>query len=73
MALKATINATPGKYIFLAIPTDMGSPIIKADGIEGGFYLQNTLNYTNQYDVTISYNIYCSEHHSLGSVNIEVL
>lgn len=67
-----TVNARENEYIFFAIPTRYGTPSFNVGGFDGGFSKVNTIQYTNNYDYTESYDIYKSDNHSLGNTTVTV-
>lgn len=67
-----TVTAATNEYIYLAIPASFGDPVFCVGNIEGGFVLDNTITFTNPYNVEITYNIYRSDNHSLGITTVIV-
>jgi hypothetical protein len=68
-----TVNATSNEYIYLAIPSSFGSPTFSVGSLEGGFRLfQSNISITNSYGVTILYDLWKSDNHSLGTTTVNV-
>ena len=68
-----TVTANANEYIYLAIPSSFGTPIFYVGGFEGGFQLsQSAISITNPYNVTLSYNLWRSDNHSLGTTIVGV-
>ena len=66
------INATPGTYIYFAIPSSFGVPIFKVNNFAGGFDKIKTFNFTNAFGHTEQYDVYKSTNASLGPTNLVV-
>lgn len=67
-----TVNASSNEYIYYVIPTSFGTPTFYVGGFEGGFHLDNTVDFVNDYGITINYSIYKSDNHSLGNTTVTV-
>lgn len=67
-----SVDATPGEYIYLAIPSSFGTPTFYVGGFEGGFHLDSSVNFTNSFGIITNYSIYKSDNHSLGNTTITV-
>lgn len=68
-----TVNAATLEYIYYAIPSSFGSASFAVGGFSGGFQLLATgINITNSYGITLSYDLYRSDNHSLGSTTVNV-
>lgn len=67
-----TVNAGQDEYIFFAIPARYGEPTFVNNNFEGGFAKVNTIEFTNVYGYTESYNIYRSDNPSLGNTTVDV-
>jgi len=63
-----TIDAAPNEYIYFAIPTDYINPVFSVGGMQGGLDFIETISHTNTYGISVSYNIYKTENHSLGAI-----
>lgn len=67
-----TANCGVGQYIYYIIPTSFGTPIFWVNGFQGGFILEQYIDITNSYGVTLNYQIWKSENHSLGTTTVTV-
>lgn len=67
-----TANAAAGEYIFYVCPVELGSCTFKVGGFEGGFNLEQTMELTNNFGYTESFNIYKSAQAGLGETTVEV-
>lgn len=67
-----TSDAGSGQYIYYAYPASWGTPTFKVGGFEGGFTLLKTFDFTNASGATVSYVVYRSDNHSLGSTTVAV-
>lgn len=68
-----TVNCLDGQYIFFAIPSSFGVPTFFVGGFEGGFFkVDGNIQVTNAYGITISYDLYRSDNHSLGNTTVSV-
>ena len=70
-----TINTTANsnEYIWYCCPTSYGTPKFTTGGFTGGFTKVKTLDYTNQYGYTISYDVWRSDYDGLGSQTVKVV
>lgn len=71
-ACSFTVNSGDGQFIYYAIPTRFGKPTFYVGGFEGGFFLANTIDYTNPSGYTESYDIYRSDYSGLGDTTVVV-
>jgi len=71
---ESTFSTNPGngENIYFAIPVSFGIPVFLFGSLVGGFHLLNTINITNNYGITISYNIYESDNSNLGLITVVV-
>ena len=67
-----TVTASDLQYIYYAVPAEYGDCIFTSGGFTGGFTKVATIPYTNQYDVTVDYDIWKSDYSGLGNTNIIV-
>ena len=67
-----TVNCISNQYIFFAIPTRFGTPTFSVGGFSGGFIKESTIDFTNNFGYTESYDIWKSENHSLGNTTVVV-
>lgn len=67
-----TITASTNEYIYFAIPANLGTPTFYVGGFAGGIDLLTTINVTNAYGNTLSYNIYQSDNVSLGIITVQI-
>lgn len=68
------VDAQPNEYIYFALPSTYPTPIFSVNGFQGGFTnVANNLQVMNTSGVVLSYNLYRSENHSLGSTKLVVL
>ena len=67
-----TVTASDLQYIYYAVPAEYGDCIFTSGGFTGGFTKVATIPYTNQYDVTVNYDIWKSDYSGLGNTNIIV-
>ena len=70
---KGEYDILDGDYIYFAIPSVMGTPRFSVNGLIGGFFLERTINFNNQYGATINYNIWRSDNPNLGRILVELL
>lgn len=66
------VNATDDNYIFYAFPHAWGTPKFVVGGIEGGFALVKTFDFTNASGYTESYDVYQSGNANLGDTTVTV-
>ncbi len=63
-----SVNASPGEYIYLAIPNRIVNPVFNVGGFEGGFTrVVTNLQFSKNGEI---YTIYKSDNHSLGETTI---
>ena len=67
-----TITAGLGEYIIFGIPVNLGTPTFYVGGFAGGIDLLTTVNVTNAYSDTLSYNIFRSDNISLGTITVQI-
>lgn len=67
-----TVNAAEGEYIIYVCPVDLGNCTFKVGGFEGGFNLEQTIELSNEFGYTESFNIYQSAQAGLGETTVEV-
>lgn len=67
-----TVDATDGNYIFLAFPTNWGTPKFTVGGFEGGFSKVKTFDFTNAAGYVESYDVYQSGNANLGNTTVVV-
>lgn len=67
-----TVNCGADQYIYYCIPTSFGTPTFTVGGFSGGFNKVSTIQFTNIYGYTESYNIYKSANNNLGSTTVVV-
>ena len=68
-----TVNATAGNFIYYCLPTSYGTPKFTIGGFEGGFTKIQTINYTNVYNYTTSYDIWKSNNSGLGNTTVNIV
>lgn len=67
-----SVNATAGKHIIYAIPSNFGTPVFNVGGFDGGFVKVGTVSHTNASGHTQNYDVWKSVNAGLGSVNVLV-
>lgn len=67
-----TVIAGDDQYIFIALPSRLGTPKITVGGFTGGFELYQTTNLTNANGYTEEYNIYKSIQPGLGTTKFQL-
>ena len=67
-----TVNCGPEQYIFFAIPTRFGTPTFTVGGFSGGFNKIKTINFTNKFGYSESYDIWKSTNSNLGNTTVVV-
>ena len=67
-----SVAANEGQYIYYCVPTRFGNCNFNVGGFDGGFELVTTLDFTNSYGYTESYDVYKSTNPSLGSTTIVI-
>jgi len=67
-----TVNAGSGQFIWIAIPSRLGSPSFSVGGFEGGFTLAATLQVTNSASYAEEYKVYKSDNAGLGSTRVVI-
>ena len=73
-AVTFTANAGAGQRHAYAIPSRYGTPTFKdaETGFQAGFYLAETIEFTNASGYTEEYNVWLSTHPALGSMTVAV-
>lgn len=64
--------ATETDYIYYCIPSRLGTISFNVGGFEGGFTKVNTIEFTNTFGYTESYDIYRSDNGGLGSTTVQI-
>lgn len=67
-----SVNATAGKHIIYAIPSNFGTPVFNVGGFDGGFVKVGTVSHTNASGHTQNYDVWKSVNAGLGSVSVLV-
>ena len=67
-----SVSSGVGEYIYFATPSRFATPRFSVGGLEGGFALVHTLDFTNASGYMESYNIYKSDNSNLGFVTVDV-
>lgn len=70
-----TVNAGINQYIYYCLPASMGTCNFSVGGWEGGFFLVDTIKFTNETgntDADTNYYIYRSDEHGLGETSVSV-
>lgn len=67
-----TVNCGIEQYIFFAIPTRFGTPTFTVGGFSGGFNKIKTINFTNKFGYSESYDIWKSTNGNLGNTTVVV-
>ena len=66
------VNAGSGQFIWIAIPSRLGTPSFSVGGFEGGFTLAATLQVTNSASYAEEYKVYKSDNAGLGSTRVVI-
>ena len=67
-----SVNANQGENIFYVIPTRYGKPTFKVGGFDGGFSKITTIQFTNIFNYTESYDVWKSDNTGLGNTTVVV-
>lgn len=67
-----TVDCGEGQYIYYCIPSSFGTPNFTVGGFSGGFSKVSTIQYTNMYNHTESYDIWKSTNSGLGTTTVVV-
>lgn len=67
-----TANAGATQRIVYALPKRYGTPTFNVGGFEGGFYLADTIDFTNASGYTEPYAVWLSSNTNLGTTTVEV-
>lgn len=60
------------QYACYAIPSVFGTPTFTVGVLQGGFTLLGTVSLTNDYGITNNYDLWRSDNHSLGNIEVVV-
>ena len=68
-----TVDAAVGDYILYAFPSSFGSPTFSVGGFAGGFHrIATNVAITNQFGISLNYDIWQSDNSGLGSTTVVV-
>lgn len=67
-----TVNAGNGQYIWYAIPDGFGTPKFAVGPLEGGFRLVGKFSHTNEQGHASTYQVWRSDHDTLGNLTISI-
>lgn len=67
-----TVTAGAGQHIYYVLRTAYGTPTFTVGGFAGGFVLDDTINITNAYGTSTSYDIWRSENPDLGPTTVVI-
>lgn len=68
-----TVNAYAGEYIYYCLPKRLGACSFSVGGFTGGFFLADTISFTNASGYTEEYYIYRSDSAGLGKTTVNIM
>lgn len=68
-----TVNAYAGEYIYYCLPKRLGECSFSVGGFTGGFFLADTIAFTNASGYTEEYYIYRSDSAGLGKTTVNIM
>ena len=71
-ARNVTVNAADNEYIYICMPTRLGTPTFFIGGFEGGLEKMATISFANTYSYSEDYDIYRSDMIGLGDTTITI-
>ena len=67
-----TLTAGENQRIIYALPSDYGTPVFTVGGLDGGFHLESTINFTNASGYEEPYDVWLSDNVGLGKTTVKV-